>query len=148
MRLLVFQDLDDMDEIRHREKLTSLSFTTFRLPRLDKDWYVGEILEVVLQPIGKKKFPLGQAEVIFLEPKDHFQYGDKGISDEEALKDGFRDSWELRKKIFWTRRHGKKPQVAYKLTLEWKVWYSLMIQKVTGDKPLEQRIIDRIAEAK
>jgi hypothetical protein len=146
VRLLIFPD---MGGVERKPKLECLSFVTFRLPRVDKDWMVGEILEVVIQRIGDKKYPLGQAEIIYMDRKERREYyGEFSISDEDAQHEGYKSSWELSKKLFYARKAGQVPTFAYKLTLEWKLWYSQMIQYQTGEKPLEQKIIDRMAATK
>ena len=119
-----------------------LQFTTFRLPRKDKAVQVGEVFQVVIKPRTKGRLPLGEARVISIEEKEAQEYGATGITDSEARKDGFVDSWGLRKYLFWNKN--PRPKMAFKLTLEWTIWYRNMIAYTTGDKTLEQIVLDRL----
>ena len=65
-------------------KLWQPEFTTFRTPRKDKDWFVGEKVRVVFQPRSKNRQPLFLAEIVAKEPKTF----DK-ITSAEAIADGF-----------------------------------------------------------
>ena len=45
-------------------KLKQTEFTTFRFPRKDKPWHLGEIVQVVLKPRSKEGEILGTAQII------------------------------------------------------------------------------------
>ena len=144
MRILGFQTIDWEDYTKKRRKLAGLSFTTFRLPRKDKQIFVGEILQVVVKPRTKGRLYLGEARVLSIEEKHNQEYGDTGISDTEAQKDGLEDSWKLRHYLF--HRRGATPPLAYKITLEWITWSRNMIAFVTRDKTLEEIVLERLGD--
>ena len=89
MRILGFQ--------KRWQKLSNLEFTTFRYPRGDYDWQVGEQVKVVFQPRRKGGGEvLGIAEIIKKEKrefdKEYFEIVKDGvalITEEEAIVDGF-----------------------------------------------------------
>ena len=76
-------------------KLEGNAFTTFRFERRDKDWMVGEQVQIIIKPRSKNKKHRGIAQIISKEPRSP----DAGfplrnipiISDEEARLDGFED---------------------------------------------------------
>jgi len=72
------------------DKLNQHEFTTFRFPRKDKDWQVGELVQVYLNNRSPKSENLGVAEIISKEIK---LTGDTStnITDIEAQVDGFLD---------------------------------------------------------
>jgi len=78
-------------------KLSNPEFTTFRYPRGDYDWQVGEQVKVVFQPRRKGGGEvLGIAEIIKKEKrefdKEYFEIVKDGvalITEEEAIVDGF-----------------------------------------------------------
>ena len=87
MRILGFQ--------RKWEKLQKPEFTTFRFERRDKDWQLGEQVQIVYKPRHKDREILGIAVIVGKEfrspdaelPKRNII----SISDEEAKEDGFMD---------------------------------------------------------
>ena len=76
-------------------KLQQDVFTTFRYPRLDRDWYIGEHVQLVYKPRSKDREVLGEAviwkkEVRELDRKYHAMRPDVSLlTDEEAQADGF-----------------------------------------------------------
>jgi len=80
------------------DKLKQPQFTTFRFPRADKDWTVGEQVRVVIRPRSKGGGEkLGLAEFISREAREFdkdFHRLAKGncaplITEAEAIEDGF-----------------------------------------------------------
>lgn len=69
-------------------KLQDEKFTTFRFSRKDRDWAVGEVVQVVYKPRSKERDVLGNAKILNKELRDLFRVG---VSDKEAIRDGFRD---------------------------------------------------------
>ena len=96
-------------------KLVLDVFTTFRLARRDKDWFVGEQVLVVLHPRSRGRKVLGIAEIIQKEMKTP-----GAITKKEAIEDGFTSLegfWE------WMAETHGIPSLACrdlnKLTLRW-----------------------------
>jgi len=65
-------------------KLNDIEFTTFRFPRKDRDWQVGEVVQIVYKPRSKEREVLGIAEIIAKENEllEH-------VTQREAIADGF-----------------------------------------------------------
>jgi len=79
--------------VKHWPKLNRDKFTTFRYPRRDKDWYIGEKVQVVIKPRSKDKVWLGVAEIIAKEKRNVGwirMNGIRNLAFEEAIDDGFR----------------------------------------------------------
>jgi len=118
------------------EKLNHLEFTTFRFTRKDRDWAVGEQVQIVLQPRSKQRCILGIAKIIGKEKRwvgwadtlIHFIHSRQDIlpgggwgtvSHKEAVDDGFD---EILSMIKWMTKHHKdrnNRELMNKLTLEW-----------------------------
>lgn len=117
------------------QKLSNPEFTTFRFKRKDKDWEVGEVVQVVYKPRrkGGGEF-LGIAEIVSKEPRCMAWHGsdliEPKITNEEAIADGFPDGehkgrfkegyffmWEW----LWDAYGGKRlmEEPMNKLTLVW-----------------------------
>ena len=73
------------------DKLSGGAFTTFRLPRRDRDWVKGEHVQVVLKPRSKEREILGEAVII---AKDHFWIDE--INNLMAIIDGFNNAQDMR----------------------------------------------------
>ena len=74
------------------QKLSNQTFTTFRFPRKDKDWQVGEVIQVVYKPRSPFfREILGTATIISKEQKLVFSGRDPimAIGDRAAIEDGF-----------------------------------------------------------
>jgi hypothetical protein len=102
-------------------------FTTFRLPRLDKDWQEGEIVQVVLHHRSKdEREVLGLAKIISVEPRqfDESLCGYETvpfITENEAINDGFESRTEM---FLWMKKAHRADDRFWflplnKLTLEW-----------------------------
>lgn len=105
------------------DKLQQPEFTTFRFPRKDRDWEVGEMVQVIYKPRrkgGGEK--LGVAEIIGKSLKPLW-----AISEKEAQEDGFEewiDMFNWLRKSYPIARLQQYPM--NKLTLRWmeRVWVS------------------------
>jgi hypothetical protein len=98
-------------------KLSQLEFTTFRYPRADKDWQVGEVVQVVIKPRSKERRLIGYAKIINIE-----LYRMEDITNSVALRDGFADKAAMMS--FFAKAYGndyrrlwQKPM--NRLTLVW-----------------------------
>ena len=122
MRILGFQKL--------WPKLTQgWEFTTFRLPRTDKDWQPKEIVQVVLKPRSKQRVMLGTAEIRAVRPRQFpreitklpIDHKVPYITDEEAKIDGFADVREMYE--WMLKAHGHDDRLMFfpinKLVLRW-----------------------------
>lgn len=107
-------------------KLENPEFTTFRFPRRDKDWQVGEEVQVMLHPRSKGggKF-LGIAKIERIEPRRMLNapfLSDKVpiVTNTEAVEDGF---WTYNDMRNWlAKAHGESAlarEPMNKLTLHW-----------------------------
>lgn len=104
------------------DKLKQPWFTTFRFERRDKDWHIGERVQVVFQPRQKGGGErLGIAEIIYKEPRIFSpQLFGQPVSNAEAKKDGFPGmitmfNWLV--KTYGPHRLHQEPM--NKLTLKW-----------------------------
>lgn len=92
------------------DKLNNIEFTTFRFPRKDRDWYEGEVVQIVYKPRSKEREKLGIARINF---KEFVRIED--ITEDEAIRDGFCNALEI---WLWLKRpKGNEP--INKLTLRW-----------------------------
>ena len=101
---------------QHWGKLSRDEFTTFRYPRADRDWYLGEAVKVVIQPRRKGGgCYLGTSEIISKESKLLEQ-----VTQQEAIADGFTgwiDMFNWLRKSYDVERLQAEPM--NKLTLRW-----------------------------
>jgi hypothetical protein len=101
-------------------KLQQNTFTTFRFPRKDRDWAVGETVKVVYHPRHKDRRVIGQARIILKEQRTFLgkPIDTPQISTEEAIADGF-DS--LSGMLGWiAKTYGHIPvEPINKLTIQW-----------------------------
>ena len=98
-------------------KLRRGSFTTFRFPRKDKDWFVGEKVRVVFKPRSKDgREELGVAKIVNKELRDLYRVG---VAEAEAINDGFENIEDMGEWLDKTygRRWLNEPM--NKLTLKW-----------------------------
>lgn len=113
-----------------------LMFTTFRYPRRDRDWEIGEVVQVVLKPRAKERQPLGIARILRKDRKDldkmvnSFPPNDAAtcITQAEALADGFPGflgGGDVKAMRRFIRQPGRNPLI-HKLTLGW-------IEKINGE---------------
>lgn len=99
---------------RRWQKLSDPEFTTFRFPRKDRDWQVGEEAKVVFKPrrkgggelLGTAKIINKKATLIRL------------ITEEEAIADGFHNTSEI---WHWLKKPPMYKEIN-KLTLGWIDW--------------------------
>jgi len=115
-------------------KLQQPEFTTFRFARKDKDWGIGEDVQIVYKPRSKDREVLGFATIVEKAPRCMALHGSKltepKITNEEANADGFPDQrslipsmrgyffmWEWLWKTYGGRRLLDEPM--NKLTLRW-----------------------------
>lgn len=75
---------------KHWPKLDEPIFTTFRFSRKDKDWYVGEEVQVVIRPRQRDRQPMFNATIISKEARQIAT-----ITDIEARTDGFSNFAEM-----------------------------------------------------
>jgi hypothetical protein len=103
------------------EKLNNPSWPTFRLTRRDKDYYEGEVVQVVLHPRSKNRKVLGIARIEKKE-KRRFPFlisGAQKITEEEAREDGFEGIYEMMTWFFKVHGLRARRETLNKLTLEW-----------------------------
>ena len=102
------------------DKLNQPEFTTFRFQRKDKDWYVGEIVQVYFKNRSPQREKLGEAKIISKEMrKIATAYEQYRPTEEEAKADGFDNLFEMNiwfRKIFRDRIF---EEPINKLTLRW-----------------------------
>ena len=77
------------------DKLSDIAFTTFRLPRQDKDWEKLEQVQVVYKPRSKDREVLGTATIV---SKDPIWLSD--ITNLMAQMDGFNNAEDMRGWLF------------------------------------------------
>jgi hypothetical protein len=103
-------------------KLEEPEWSTFRFPRRDKDWQVGETVRIVFHPRGRDRKVLGTAQVRDKQPR--VMIADEGpimsTSPDEAREDGFNS---LSMMCAWIRqRYGEESlhKPMNKLTIRWQ----------------------------
>ena len=104
------------------DKLKQPEFTTFRYPRGDKDWFVGEEVQVFYKNRSPNREKIGIAEIVKIEPRRILSvvpYDIPRISDDEAISDGFENfndmvDWLHKTYSKWVLRSNIN-----KLTLRW-----------------------------
>lgn len=99
---------------RKWDKLKQGEFTTFRFPRRDRDWEVGEVVQVVYKPRRKEGGEsLGIAEIISKESR-------LGAEDDaEAQADGFIGVRDMERWMVKTYGVSRTWEPMNKLTLKW-----------------------------
>lgn len=108
------------------DKLRQPEFTTFRFLRRDKDWQVGEQVQIVFKPRSKEREVLGVAEIIKKEPRSldivepSIEMRDyTELSEEEAIEDGFEDTTEMLNWMCKVYNDRIWDEPMNKLTLRW-----------------------------
>jgi len=106
------------------EKLGKKEFSTFRYPRKDTDWTVGEKVQVFIKNRSPSRIFLGVAEIISKDPRTLVIVEDplpanRGIvSQKEAQADGFKNLREMAS--FMADHYGRDYSPDFnKLTLRW-----------------------------
>lgn len=115
---------------RKWEKLNQPYFTTFRFPRKDRDWEVGETAQVFFKNRSPQREKLGTAQIIDKTKRCMAKIGDTTgeilVTNEEAKADGFKDErgqpayfnmWEYLWDFYGGERLLNEP--INKLTLRW-----------------------------
>jgi len=102
-------------------KLQQEEFTTFRLPRRDRDWEEGEQAQIVFKPRSKDREPLGIALIVSKETRYFYtaQLREEELTTKEAIEDGFTSTEDM---LFWMlKAHGERLyfEPLNKLTIKW-----------------------------
>mgnify|MGYP001585030723 FL=1 len=97
-------------------KLTNQQFTTFRFQRRDKDWEIGEQVQVVYKPRSKEREILGIAQII---AKDFCNI--RELSQTDAIQDGFLDREDMMKWLDKVYKGRIYEEPMNKLTLKWVI---------------------------
>jgi hypothetical protein len=142
MREFTFQTLDDPIKINinkntyhaydiKRNRLFNEQFITYKRIRKDKDWEVGEIVNITLSPVAKPHTQLGFAKIIGIDKKsdNHYTYPETTeLSYEELAYEGYGqyDDWKFKRTYFGDDRHDIK--IFNKITLQWITWNINMIK--------------------
>jgi len=104
-------------------KLQRATFTTFRFARKDRDWQVGEEVQIAYKPRSKEREILGIARIISRDRRTfgapYYILNESRITKREARRDGFANDAEMEDWFF--KRYGDR--ICYepmsKLTLTW-----------------------------
>lgn len=96
------------------DKLNRDVFTTFRFPRKDKDWQVGETVKIEYRPRSPVHFTFGIAQIISKELR---LLAD--VTHEEAVEDGFINLYAMYEWLQSTHRDKDMFRPINKLTLGW-----------------------------
>lgn len=101
-------------------KLAARRFTTFRFPRKDKDWEVGETVQVFFKNRSPDRYELGIAKIVRKESV-RIDGRDRTLSEAEAKADGFESRREMTDFIREAHKIKGMKDIGYmnKLTLEW-----------------------------
>ena len=94
------------------QKLSNPVFTTFRFPRRDEDWQVGEMVQVYYKNRTPQRERLGEAKIINKELRKIAT-----VTEQEAIADGFANLFEMNTWFRKTQRIFEEP--INKLTLRW-----------------------------
>ena len=97
------------------DKLNQPEFTTFRFPRKDRDWDVGEEVQVFFKNRSPQREKLGEAVII---AKENRKYG--ANTDTEAQVDGFSDLRDMERWMIKTYGEARTFEPMNKLTLSWR----------------------------
>ena len=107
------------------QKLSNPTFTTFRFPRKDRDWAMGEEVQIIVKPRRKGGGErLGIAKIIEKEQRWIVIWwsGEWGITADEAIKDGFNNRYDM---LHWLEKAYNTRHcynLMNKLTLSWIEW--------------------------
>ena len=114
MRIISFGDKIKEKQPAHVKHvgLVLRLFTTWRMPRRDRDWEAGEVVKVVYKNRSPQhRRELGTAVIISKVPRSLTSGWGRvtsgyGISHEEAQLDGFRNAHETH--VFLQKSHGER----------------------------------------
>ncbi len=98
------------------DKLLQPEFITFRVPRKDRDWWVGEQVKVVYKPRSKYRESLGIAEIISKEAKTFTD-----VAESEAIADGFDNCFVMWEWLCKSHKGIRMGEPLNKFTLRWLV---------------------------
>ena len=98
-------------------KLNQPEFTTFRFPRKDTDWHIGERVQVVYRPRTKGRKPLFIADIANVETKAFDPAFAPMITNDEAKDDGFDGVVVMLAWLLKTHGHFSASQILNKITL-------------------------------
>ena len=110
------------------DKLNNGYFSTFRFPRKDRDWFDGEVVQIVYKPRTKNREPLGNAKImakeqVWVKPfvlSFGEKYPDATFLDYgDARADGFNSPAEMIEYMKKTYGHRLHCEPMNKLTLKW-----------------------------
>ena len=132
MRILGFSKKDWINYHTGKPKLQEPEFTTFRFRRRDKDWTVGELVQVVYKPRRKGGGEyLGVAQILGSERRwvlnaddgELKHYGDyfavRAVTEDEAIADGFKTRADMVSWVVKTHRLRNMLEPMNKLALRW-----------------------------
>lgn len=104
-------------------KLEQPEFTTFRFTRRDRDWQVGELVQIVYKPRSKEREILGIAEIIKKDSRKVFKirklYHTPLLTSAEARRDGFNGWADMALWLSKARGNRVHEEPMNKLTLRW-----------------------------
>jgi len=122
MRIMGFQK-QWVNQLTGKPKLEGNRFTTFRFPRKDRDWEVGETVQIVMKPRTKERIPLGEAVIVSKEIKSLIVgpicRNRNSITNDEAQMDGFHSAIDLVDFIMEERPLSNWGLHPNRLTLRW-----------------------------
>jgi len=104
------------------DKLKESDWTTFRFARKDKDWHVGEVVQVVYKPRSKDREILGIAKIA-KKGQRHFGianvYDSRYMALPEVQADGFKTYGDM--SLWFREQYGARifSEPINRLTLEW-----------------------------
>ena len=105
----------ELNFTRKWPKLSQPSFTTFRFPRQDKDWEIGETIRIVYKARTRGRETLGEAIIVNKEKRYL-----AGITSEEAIEDGFPEGLaQMQRWLLSVYDAVQVRNLLHKLTLEW-----------------------------
>ena len=122
MRILGFATENWINFETGRPKLWEDKFTTWRFKRQDRDWEVGEVVQVVVKPRTPGREVLGQAMIIARELRPMppvLELASLAYMEEDARRDGFLsypDMWDW---LYKTHGDRLSREPMNKLTLAW-----------------------------
>jgi len=104
------------------DKLNDMEFTTFRYPRVDRDWYIGEKVQVFYKNRSPQRERLGIAQIVDRQPRElspYFMDECQLVSYEECVADGFPNGLD-EMVAFMEKQYGLDYISKFnKLTLRW-----------------------------
>jgi hypothetical protein len=110
------------------DKLQQSEFTTFRYPRADTDWFVGEIVQIFFKNRSPSREKLGIARIVNKEKRELDTFSTDGTivkpigvpltTEKEAQEDGFKSREDMVK--YMEKQYGLDYISLFdKLTLRW-----------------------------